>query len=268
MGAGRADEPEAPPLCLEVPRRRREGGCCRRLPGRGGRTGLFRARSGRRPRVTPAEGAGAGLSAHRGGRAGDPASCAPACVPPPLPAPVLIPAAGGTPVPEPRSLCSQSVHPGQGERDARVALEGTSLRSAGKEGADAWRGGVEAPRPEARRPRARLATRHPWPASWLGAGCGRAVCLCAPGPSGRLRRSCSGHPGRQVRTLRAPSKHRPLLRHSLPAAARAPVLAIEGRQARPCFARLAPAWARALSRLGLVPMSCALGTTKCFQRPG
>lgn len=49
-----------------------------------GRTGLLPARSDRRPRVTPAEGAGAGLSAHRGGRAGDPASCTPARVPPPL----------------------------------------------------------------------------------------------------------------------------------------------------------------------------------------
>lgn len=119
-----------------------------------GRTRLLPSRSGRRLQVTPAEGAGAGLSAHRGGRAGDPASCAPARVPPPHPHTVLFPAAGGTAVPEPRSLCSGSGHRGRERGTPEWPSKGTSLRSAGKEGADAWRGGVEAPRPEAQRPSA------------------------------------------------------------------------------------------------------------------
>lgn len=106
-----------------------------------GRTGLLPARSGRRPRVTPAEGAGAGLSAHRGGRAGDPASCEPACVPPPLRPPVR---PGGrrdarARAPEPlQPICAS----GQGEWDVRVALEGDQLpkRGEGKRGRVAGRG--------------------------------------------------------------------------------------------------------------------------------
>lgn len=72
---------------------------------------------------------------------------------------------------------------GQGDRDARVALEGTSLRSAGKEGADAWRGGVEAPQPEARSPKAERAAGDPAPmARSMARGWVRPsrVPLCAP----------------------------------------------------------------------------------------
>lgn len=181
-------------------------------------------------------------------------------------APLFVPAAGGTPVPSPGAsaadLCIGAGREGLQSgprRGPACEARGRKVRTRGGEGLRR-----PGPKPEGR---ARQATRHPRPAAWLRAGCGRAECLCAPGLSGRLLRSCSGHPGRQVRTLRAPSEHRPLLSHSLPAAARAPVLRSRGaRQGHASCS--APAWARALSRLGLVPMSCALGTTKCFQRSG
>lgn len=199
-------------MCPEVPRRWREGGCCRRLPGCQGGPGSFpRAQVAALESLRQRAPAPASLPIGAGELGTLPPARPPAFQPPRARPGGRRDARAGAP--EPLQPIGAA---GQGERGARVSLEGTSLRSAGKEGADAWRGGVEAPRPEARRPSARLATRHPWPAAWLGTGCGRAVCLCAPGPSGPLRRSCSGHPGRQVRTLRAPSEHRPLLRHSWP----------------------------------------------------
>lgn len=219
---------------LRSPEALARGRVLQAAPWAPGRTGLLPARSGRRPRVTPAEGAGAGLSAHRGGRAGDPASCEPARVPPPPPPPCSSRRPAGRPCPSPGAsaadLCIGAGREGRQSgprREPACEARGRKARTRGGEGLRR-----PGPKPEGR---ARQATRHPRPAAWLGAGCGRAECLCAPGLSGRLLRSCSGHPGRQVRTLRAPSEHRPLLSHSLPAAARAPVLPIEGRQARPCF---------------------------------
>lgn len=140
-------------MCLEVPRRWREGRCCRQLPGRGGGPGSFpRAPAAALESLRQRAPAPASLSIGAGELGTLPPASPPAFRPPS--APLFVPAAGGTPVPEPRSLCSRSVHRGRERGTSEWPSKGTSLRSAGKESADAWRGGVKAPRPEARRPSA------------------------------------------------------------------------------------------------------------------
>lgn len=138
----------------------------------GFRTGLLPARWGRRPRVAPAEGAGAGLSAHRGGRAGDPASCAPARVPPPA----LVPAAGRTPEPALRSLRSRAALRGREEgtagwpsTEAACEAQGRKARTRGGEG---WR--RPGAKPEGRALSRRPGTHGPQRGSGLGAADARA----------------------------------------------------------------------------------------------
>lgn len=205
------------------------------------------ARHARRRRVPPAGGAGAGLAlpAHRGGRAGDPASSAPAVRPSRLsrrPAGRMSkPASRSQPESAPQREPSGASRPGEEldheflERDQEKGQ-----RTRGRQGW--WRTvprAVPSPRPA---PTARGMARGPAlpllcaPAVWAAA----ALLLCAPQTSGR-----TGVPAWLTACVR------PLLRHHTRAAA---------SLSAPLASRAPPP--------GLLPIRRAPGRDKCFQRPG
>lgn len=189
------------------------------------------------------------------------------------PPPALIPAAGGTPSPRPGASQPARAAPGASRRVRAatggrlgVLRKGPTCAEPGKKGSGraADRGGGARPR---RPPRPGPPAHGMAPGSALPLMCAptvwvaAALLLCVPRTSGRTRRP-------------APSPARRL-------GARAGGLALSGlrlrgcapglspdqgapRRAPPRRARLGPA----PRRPGLLPMRRALGTAKCFQRPG
>ena len=257
--------PKAPTLRPSLPRSRPEGGSGRHVRGLscGPRSRPPAARAPRPPQACPS---GRGRrrrprSAHRGGRAWDPASLLAHSRPPCL-----------SRRPEPRGA-SRS-----GEEEDHEFLERDQLaKCPGERAADARPTGVVAPGPRAAPV---PAPRPPRPAAWPRAW--RCRC-CASQPSGRPPLSCSACPGPQVGPAgpRLPGRTSsvrghgafvscvfPFLRDSARAAAPAPLLPREGRLTGPLRTRLGPAPLPAPRRAGLLSIRRALGTAKCFQRPG
>lgn len=90
---------------------------------------------------------------------------------PPNPRPVLVPAAGGTPVPEPRSLCSRSAQPGRERGTPEWPSRGPASEARGRKAQTRGGEGLRrpGPKPEGRARGWRPGTHGPQHGSGLGA---------------------------------------------------------------------------------------------------